>query len=171
MDRMSSIELALKNERTEMNYYLAEAGRSTNTLAKGMFETLAHDEEEHARRLQGLHERLVQSGRWPEDLAIHVDGTNIAHVLDELVGRVATAVDCDHDDIEALEKAAKFEASGAKFYAALSDACENPMEKSFFKFLSGIEREHLHSIQNSLAFFRDPEGFNLAREKGGLDGA
>ena len=171
MERMASIELALKNERTEMNYYLTEAKRSTNPLAKGMFETLARDEEEHARRLQGLHERLVRDGRWPENVALEVEGTNIVHVLDELVGRVSSAVHCDHDDIEALEKAAKFEASGAKFYAALSDACENPMEKSFFKFLAGIEREHLRSIQSSLAFFLDPEGFNLAREKGGLDGA
>ena len=170
MERMASIELALKNERTEMDYYLTEAKRSTNPLAKAMFETLAHDEEEHARRLQGLHERLLQNGRWPEDLAIEVEGTNIAHLLDDLVGRVSSAVDCDHSDLEALEKAEKFEASGAKFYAALSDACENPMEKSFFKFLAGIEREHLHSIQSSIAFFRDPEGFNLAREKGGLDG-
>ena len=171
MDRMSSIELALKNERIEMGYYLAEAKRSLNPLAKAMFETLARDEEEHSRRLQGLHERLLQSGRWPEDVAIDVAGSNIADVLDHLVGRVSSAVDCNHNDIEALEKAAKFEASGAKFYAALSDACENPREKSFFKFLAGIEREHLHSIESSLEFFKDPEGFNLSRDKGGLDGA
>ncbi|MBI5499059.1 MAG: ferritin family protein [Deltaproteobacteria bacterium] len=171
MDRMASIELALKNEQTEMAYYRAEAKRSTNPLARAMFETLARDEEEHARRLRGLHERLLAKGCWPLDLAVEVQGTNIRSVLDGLVARVSSAIHCEEDDIEALRKAAKFEASGAKFYATLSDACENPMEKSFFRFLAGIEREHLLSIEASLSFFQDPEGFNLARDKGGLDGA
>jgi len=171
MDRMASIELALKNEQTEMAYYLTEAKRSTNPLARAMFETLARDEEEHARRLRGLHDRLIAKGRWPQDVPLEVQGTSIREVLDGLVARVSSATHCEENDIEALQKAAKFEASGAKFYATLSDACENPMEKSFFKFLAGIEREHLQSIEASLAFFHDPEGFNLARDKGGLDGA
>lgn len=171
MDRMSSIELALKNERTEMAYYQAEAKRSANALAKAMFETLAHDEEEHAARLQRLHERLLAKGSWPKDVALEVKGTNVGTVLDGLVAHVSSAQNCNHDDVEALQKAAKFEASGAKFYADLSEACADPTEKSFFKFLAGIEREHLRSIESSLAFFQDPAAFHLAREKSGLDGA
>jgi rubrerythrin len=171
MDRMASIELALKNEQTEMNYYLNEAKRSKNELARAMFETLAHDEEEHMKRIRGLHERLLAKGSWPKDVALEVKGTNVNQVLDTLTAKVGSAVQCDGDDVQALERAAKFEASGATFYAELSGACENPMEKSFFKFLASIEREHLLSIESSLAFFRDPAAYNLEKGRAGLDGA
>jgi rubrerythrin len=171
MDRMSSIELALKNEKTEMAYYLAEAQRSENELARAMFETLAHDEEEHMQRLTALHERLIAKGSWPQDVKLEVKGTNVKQVLDGLTAKLGGHTSCDGNDVQALEKAAKFEASGAKFYADLSAACENPAEKSFFTFLSSIEREHLRTIESSLAFFKDPASYMMEHGKAGLDGA
>jgi len=171
MDRMSSIELALKNEQTEMEFYVKEASRSKNAFAKEMFKTLAHDEHEHMTRIRGLHERLVAKGNWPRDVAIEVQGTNVPKVLGSLAANAASAKDHDHDDVAALEQAAKFEANGARFYAELSAACDNPMEQNLFKFLSQIEREHLRSIESSLSFFKDPASWSMERGKAGLDGA
>ena len=41
MKRISSLELAIENERREMEFYLNEANRSLNPMAKYVFETLA----------------------------------------------------------------------------------------------------------------------------------
>ncbi len=171
MDRMSSIELALKNERTEMQYYLNESKRSKNPLAKAMFKELAKDEQEHMQRIKGLHGKLVAGGEWPEDLEIEVAGTNVKQVLDELVGVEGSAADHDDDDIKALEKAIGFESNGAAFYAELSTACENPKEQEFFAFLANIEREHHLSLTDSLAYLKDPEDWMMQHGRAGLDGA
>ena len=171
MDRMSSIELALKNEKTEMEFYQNEARRSKNPLARTMFENLAKDEEEHMTRIQGLHEKLVSGGSWPQDLPIEVRGTNVREVLEGLLQKQGSHQNHERDDEQALQRAADFEAVGAKFYADLAEQCENPMEKNFFSFLSRIEKEHHLSVVDSLAYLRDPEAWLMEHERAGLDGA
>lgn len=171
MERMPSIELALKNEKTEMDFYLNEAARSRNQLAQKMFSTLAQDEQEHMQRIQGLYDKLRADGSWPQDVPIEVRGTNVREVLDGLVGRSGSARDHDDDDLAALDKAAAFEAQGAEFYADLAQACTNPMEKNFFQFLSRIEKEHHLSVTDSLAYLRDPEAWMMQHERAHFDGA
>lgn len=171
MDRMASIELALKNEKTEMEFYRNESERSKNPLAKAMFDNLARDEQEHMERITKLHQRLLADGKWPEEMPIEVAGTDVKKTLDGLVGKQGSAQDHDDDDMQALKKAIDFEAKGSKFYAELAEACDNPMEKSFFAFLSRIEREHHLSLTDSLAYLEDPEGWSMEQEKAGLDGA
>ncbi|MBN1770353.1 MAG: ferritin family protein [Deltaproteobacteria bacterium] len=169
MDRMASIALALRNEQAEMEFYAENAKRSKNPLAKGIFETLAKDEEEHMRRIRGLHEKLLGQGDWPKDVPIEVAGTNVNEVIERLA-KLPAAQDHDGDDVAALERGREFEGRGTKFYAELAQACTNPMERKFFEFLSRIEREHLRSIERSLDFFKDPSGWNMERERSGLDG-
>jgi len=171
MDRMASIELALKNEKTEMEFYRNESDRSKNPLAKAMFDNLARDEQEHMERITKLHERLLADGNWPEEMPIEVAGTDVKKTLEGLVGKHGSAEDHDDDDMAALKRAIEFEAKGSKFYAELAEACENPMEKSFFQFLSRIEREHHLSLTDSLAYLEDPEGWSMEQDKAGLDGA
>ncbi len=170
MDRMSSIKLAIKNETAEMAFYLNEARRSNNPVAQALFETLAADEKEHMTRIRGLHEKLTADGSWPEDMPIEVDGTNIKSVLSSLGRDSNTTAKHDGDDIAALKKGIDFENNGAKFYAELAEACDNPQEAKFFRFLSGIEREHMLSIQDSLFYLEDPEGWLESKERAGLDG-
>ncbi len=171
MDRISSIEIAIKNENSEMEYYLGHAKRSKNAVASAMFENLAEDEKEHMTRLKGLHEKLISDGAWPKDVAITVAGTNIKSVLDKLVKSAADAADHDADDIAALKQGAEFEQKGAKFYADLAENCDNPKEATFFRFLAKIEREHMISIQDSLFYLEDPEGWMETVGHAGLDGA
>jgi rubrerythrin len=171
MDKMSSIELALANEKSEMEYYYGEAKRSKNPLAIKLFQTLAADEREHMVRLHGLYEKLTQEGSWPETVPIEVAGTNIQQVLSELIKSESASTEHDGDDIAALKKGIHFESSGAKFYSELAIACDNPQEKKFFEYLSQIEREHMLSMQDSLFYLEDPQGWLEAKGRIGLDGA
>ncbi len=171
MDYLESIELAMRNEKSEMEFYLNEASRSKNELAKKMFTTLANDEKEHMQRIKKLHDRLVAEGSWPADVPIEVAGTDIKQVLDNLATKVGSKTDHEDDDIQALKKAAEFESKGAAFYSDLAQTCDNQMEKNFFEFLAKIEREHQLSITDSLAFLEDPETWMMQHERSGLDGA
>ena len=171
MDRMSSIELAIANESSEMQYYLEQARRSNNELAKLLFETLAADEKEHMQRIRALHEKLTSDGSWPEDVPIQVAGTDIKGRCDELKSQKKTLTNHDDDDIAALKKAAQGEADGVKFYAELAGACKNPQEKKFFEFLSNIEREHMVSIKDSIFYLEDPEAWFEEKSRAGMDGA
>jgi len=171
MDRMSSIEMALLNEKTEKAFYENESRRSRNPLAKAMFQNLARDEEEHLTRIRKLHERLVRDGAWPVDVPIEIAGTRIRETLLDVARKSGPDTDHDDDDRRAVTKAIAFEEKGEIFYRALSVSCDNPAEKRFFTFLSGIEREHRLSLADTLQYFEDPAGWLEAHEKIILDGA
>jgi rubrerythrin len=171
MDRMSSIELAITNEKTEMEFYLKEARRSRNPLAKAMFENLAADEHEHMLRIHGLHERLVAEGRWPADVPLEVAGTHIGETLAGVLAKADAKAEHDHDDEEAIRQAMEFESWGEQLYGDLARSSENPQEKTFFGFLSSIEREHRLSLVDTLEYLKNPQGWMELHEKIGLDGA
>ena len=171
MDRISSIKLAIENETTEMKYYLEQARRSSNPVAKVLFETLAQDEKEHMQQIKVLHDKLSDNGSWPEDVPIEVKGTDVKASILALMEKRDTSTDHDDDDIAALQKAAKGEADGARFYSDLAAACTNPQEKAFFEFLSRIENDHYTSIKDSLFYLEDPEAWFEEKSHAGLDGA
>ncbi len=171
MEHIPSIELAMKNEKAEMEYYLGESSRSRNPVAKALFKTLAEDEQEHMTRLQVLHEKLTKDGSWPEKMPIEVKGTNIESVLENIKRDKESAQEHDMNDIEALKKGIEFEAKGSRFYGDLAADCDNPQEKEFFSVLSRIERQHMLSIQDSLAYLEDTDTWFAQKERSGLDGA
>jgi rubrerythrin len=171
MDRMSSIELAMKNEQAEKEFYLGHAKRTRNAVARILFEALAADEDEHKKRLATLYNKLKSDGAWPETVPIEVAGTDVRRRLAAAERGSEEASRHDGDDLDALRKAESFEAAGGALYGNLAAACANPQEKAFFHFLAGIEREHLLSVRDSIAYLEDPQGWLSARERSGLDGA
>jgi rubrerythrin len=171
MDRISSIELAMKNEQSEKEFYLGHARRTRNAVARFLFEALAADEDEHKRRLAKLHETLKRDGSWPDTVPIEIAGTDVRKRLASVARDAREASAHDDDDLAALREAESFEVAGAELYRGLSAACTNPQETSFFKLLSGIEREHLLSIRDSISYLEDPGAWLSSKERAGLDGA
>jgi rubrerythrin len=170
-ERIKALEIALNNEAREKDFYLKHSSRTTNNLGKTMFATIASDEDEHYRRILGLHKRLIQDGKWPETVPIEVKGTEIKKVIQKVVDAVDTTAKADRDDVEAVKIAIDFETKGEKFYADLAKGVENPMEKNFYQFLAFIEREHRLSLQDTLEYFEDPASWFRVKEKLHVDGA
>ncbi len=170
--RLDALDVALKNETSEREFYLEHARRTKNPLGKAMFQEIADDELEHYRRLEELHGRWKSSQRWPESLPLEVRGTRVGRLLDvDRLVRDAGESRGDADDISALETAARFEAKGSEFYAGLRDAVSDPREKAFFDLLSRIEREHYLSLKDAEEYLKDPVSWLRRTEHHSLDGA
>ena len=171
MDRVSSIQLAIENEATEMAFYQKQAERSRNSVTKTLFQTLANEEKEHMMGIKTLHQKLITDGSWPVDIPIEVAGTNVRAILKTATNDAGTIAEHDADDVAALKRSVKFEQKGSLFYADLAKQCDNPQEAKFFNFLSEIEREHMLTIEDSLFYLEDPEGWLQSKGRAGLDGA
>ena len=87
MKRISSLELAIENEKREMEFYLNEADRSLNPMAKYLFETLASDEQDHIDLLRKLYNSLVEENKWPEEVSEQVADNNVLAALRNNVTR------------------------------------------------------------------------------------
>jgi rubrerythrin len=158
-----TIEFAIRNEAKETAYYLGEAARSKNPLARILFKNLADDEEEHVEKIKALHDKLVAEGKWPEEIPIEVADTNVMDALDGIGADYKSSAQHDDDDIKALKRAIEVEKEGRDVYEKLAASATGVREREFFKFLAHIEEQHLKSCQDSLSFLEDPEGWYAAK--------
>jgi rubrerythrin len=168
--RIEALEVALNNESRERDFYLKHAERTDNAFGKMMFHSIAKDENEHYLRIKELHKKLKEEGKWPETLPLKVKGTDMKSILKKVVDSVDTSDKADIDDLEAIEIAIAFEAKGEKFYRDLRDSVDNPVEKEFYSLLASMEREHRLSLEDTLEYFKDPEGWYRMKEGHHLDG-
>jgi len=169
-ERIQALEVALNNEAREKAFYLKHAKRTKNPLGRLMFESIAKDEDEHYQRLQELHGKLKEEGRWPETIPLKVKGTDMKSILKKMVQSVDTSSKVDTDDLDAVKIAIDFETKGEIFYSDLRDSVDNPVEKEFYSVLATMEREHRLSLEDTLEYFQDPEGWYRMKEKHHLDG-
>ncbi len=170
-ERLNALNIALKNESSERDFYLKNAERTRNPLGKAMFEQIADEELEHYERLKELHDRWAREGKWPETLPLKVKNTSVKNVLAKVVKTVSQMPQGDGDDLKALQTAIEFEAKGTAFYARLRDEVSNPQEKAFFDLLASIEREHYNSLKDTEQFLTNPAAWYQEKERSGLDGA
>lgn len=169
-ERIKALEVALNNEAREKAFYLKHAKRTSNPFGRLMFESIAKDEDEHYQRLEELHGKLKDKGKWPETIPLKVKGTDMKSILKKAVESVDTSAKADTDDLEAVKIAIDFETKGEQFYRNLRDSVDDPTEKEFYSVLAAMEREHRLSLEDTLEYFQDPEGWYRMKEKHHLDG-
>jgi len=169
-ERLNALEIALKNEMTERDFYLKNAQRTSNPLGKAMFTQIAAEELEHYERLSQLAEVWKRDQKWPETVSLVVKNTVVKAVFGSAAKGAAMASG-DGDDLQAVRVAIEFEARGAQFYAELRDKSADPREKAFFELLANIEHEHFTSLKDTEEYFVNPEGWFRKQESSGLDGA
>lgn len=170
-DRLNALEVALKNEAREREFYLLQAERTSNPLGKAMFKEIADDEREHYERLTKLHEAWEKEGQWPETVPLEIKRTNVRDVLTQFVSNAAQLPAGDADDLKAVRTAIDFEARGVEFYGRLRDGVADRREKKFFDLLVSIENEHYLSLKETEEFLTDPASWYLVKERHTLDGA
>ena len=169
-ERLNALEIALKNEMNERNFYLKNAERTSNQLGKAMFLQIAEEEQEHYQRLSELAEHWKKDQKWPETIPLKVKETAVRSVFG-MVAKGITKAGGDDDDLKAVRVAIEFEARGAQLYAELRDKSVDPKEKAFFALLANIEHEHFTSLKDTEEFFINPAAWFQKMESSGLDGA
>lgn len=169
--RLHTLKFALDNEMREREFYLKNAGRTSNHLGKAMFQQIAEEELEHYERLKQLKENWEKQGKWPETLPLTVKDTNIKDTLKKLIEKVSQMEAGDDDTLKAIQTAIAFEAQGATFYARLRDEVSDPKEKAFFNLLADIEHEHFVFLKDTEEFLTDPASWYRERESPSLNGA
>lgn len=168
--KLEALKLALSNEEKERDFYLAHAKRTKDALGRQMFEAIAADENEHYKRLVDLHRKLEERNKWPDGFSIDIP-TQVTEALGRLVKEATDSPEGDDDDIAAVKTAIAFENKGENFYEKLAEQAKDKAEKRFFTLLASMEREHRLSLEDTLEYFTDPEGWMERKEGRHLDGA
>lgn len=170
-ERLNTLEVALKNEMREHEFYKLNAERTRNPLGKAMFSQIAAEELEHYERLKQLHVQWAKEEKWPDTIPLKVNDTLVGNVLKDLLQKAKEAPAADADDLKAVRTAIDFEGNAATYYALLRNDVTDPLEKAFFELMANIEHEHYVSLKEVEEYFVDPVSWFRRTEKTGLDGA
>jgi rubrerythrin len=170
-ERLNALEVALKNEVREREFYLKNAARTKNPLGKHMFQQIGDEELEHYERLKQLQKKWEKGEKWPATVPLTVKGTVVRNILRDIVKKVDEMPIEDANDLKAVRKAIDFEAKGAKYYAELRDKLSDSKEKAFFNLLSQIENEHYLTLKDTEEYLTDPASWYRRMEHHSLDGA
>lgn len=161
------LSVALRNERSERAFYLRNAERTRNRIAKAMFRRIADDELEHYRLLNRILKgsKENKSGDLPGEAA-----TRVKEVLKEQILDAMKAPKTAASDLDAIRTAIDFEAKGASRYAELRDRAADPVAKRLFDLLASVEHEHFLALRELEELMTDPASWYRWRERHGLDG-
>ena len=170
-ERINALEVALANEMREREFYLKNAQKTRNALGKIVFQLIGDEELEHYERLKELHQKWVQQENWPETVPLKVRDTMVKDVLKDFLQKMETSPEKDEDDLEAVQAAIEFEATGERYYKNLQSQVTDIKEKQFFGLLASMEREHYLSLKETEEYLTDSVSWFRKKEHHFLDGA
>ena len=146
-----AIKTAIEYEIKIRDIYLEAAAAEDDAVGKGIFETLAKDEQNHIDYLQHSLERLKTSGAVPtERLDSAIPSREV--VMREAV-KVQSHVAKDFLGMrqQMLSKALKMEVETSDFYQKMVDELPGDGQAFFERFLE-IENNHIKAVQFELDY-------------------
>ena len=170
-ERINALEVALANEMREREFYLKNAQKTRNALGKIVFRLIGDEELEHYERLKELRQKWMQQEKWPETVPLKVRDTMVKDVLKDFLQKMETSPEKDEDDLEAVQTAIEFEATGERYYKNLQSQVTDIKEKQFFGLLASMEREHYLSLKETEEYLTDSVSWFRKKEHHFLDGA
>jgi len=168
--RMETLQSALKIEMREKGYYQAAAANSVSPLAKQLFERLAMEEDEHAKRFKAIEAEISQGKGWPDIDAPAWEGSYLKKVISSFSTGNPESVKVGRSELEAMQAAMANELHAYDMYRTRAAETDSEGEKKFYTTLAGEERMHHLALLDSYEYLTDPAGWYTVKEKWTLEG-
>ncbi len=168
--RMETLQAALAIEVREKGYYQAAAANSVSPLAKQLFERLATEEDEHAKRFKAIEVELGKGRGWPDIDAPAWEGEYLKKVIASFNKGVSEQVKVGRSELDAMQAAMANELRAYDMYRTRAAETDSQGEKKFYNTLAGEERVHHLALLDSYEYLTDPAGWYTVKEKWTLEG-
>ena len=161
---------AIQIEVDGEEFYQQASRRSSNKLAREIFQALADEEDEHRRKFEEIYEALKKGRDWPDVEPPANKGERLKSIFAEATGEMGSKIRVAASELEAIETAIDMEVKSYDFYRSRSEQSTFPLEKRFYHALAGEEKAHHLALLDSYEYLTSPEEWFVAREHR-LDGA
>lgn len=136
---------AIKAEREGHSFYMMAANSSSDAKGKKIFETLAAEELDHMRFLNGQYEAISRTGKPDPNLKLgpKLDLSGAFPIFsDGIKSRIRSA----HIEMSALAIGVQLELDAMTFYKSESQAASDPEIRKFYNTLAEWESGHYHAL-------------------------
>ncbi len=169
--RMETLKKALAIELQEKGYYLKAAEMAVNPVARQLFERLALEEDEHAKRFKAIEAELSKGADWPDIEAPAWEGAHLKEVVAAFNSEVSPEdIKVARSELEAMKDAMAKELEAYDMYRSRANETDSQGEKKFYNTLAGEERIHHLTLLDSFEYLTDPAGWYTVKERWTLEG-
>ncbi len=164
------LRLAVRMEVEGKEFYQKASQKSSNKLAKDLFQQLANEEDVHRKKFEEIHEVLKRGQNWPDVAPPSEKGKKLKSLFSEATKTLGSKVKVAESELEAINIAIDMEIKSYNLYHSRSEESTLPLEKRFYESLAGEERGHHLALTDSLEYLSNPAGWFTEREHWSLDG-
>jgi len=165
------LQLAVRMEVEGKEFYQKASQKSSNKLAKELFQQLANEEDVHRRKFVEIYEALRRGQHWPDVEPPSEKGKKIKSLFAEATKALGSKFKVAESELEAIKIAMDMEVKSYNLYHSRSEESTLPVEKRFYDTLAGEERGHHLALVDSYEYLSDPAGWFTKKEHWSLDGA
>lgn len=137
------IRAAMEVEKRGHRFYSAMVEKARSPLAREIFTWLAQDEVQHLKTLEGLVPKYEDGAFWEneEEFLPYLRRFSDREIFPS-PERLATVLQDDHDDLQALDLAIEAEEKFAAYFHAAARNARTPEGKEAFAWLAAEEDRH-----------------------------
>ena len=164
------LQLAVRMEIEGKEFYQQASQKSSNKLAKDLFQHLANEEEIHRKKFEGIYDALKKGQNWPDVEPPSEKGQRLKSLFSEATKAMGSKIAVAKSELEAIKIAMDMEIKSYNLYHSRSEESTLPVEKRFYETLAGEERGHHLALIDSYDYLSDPAGWFTKSEHWSLDG-
>jgi rubrerythrin len=165
------LQLAVQMEIEGKEFYHKASRKSSNKLAKELFQQLANEEDVHRKKFEEIYKAFKRVQNWPDVEPPVEKGRRLKTLFAEATKTLGSKFKVAESELEAIKLAMDMEVRSYNLYNARSAESTLPVEKQFYKTLAGEERGHHLALLDSYEYLSDPVGWFTKKEHWSLDGA
>jgi len=162
---LMAIEIAIQTEKDGREFYLGAAQKTSDPHGKALFVSLAEDELDHLRLLEGQREALTKEHRWLPHTTRAEEERPARFKGAPIFSREAPnqGLNVYTSELSALRMAYLIEKDAVAFYSRAASETDDPDGKAFYEYLVGMEKDHQRILEQEYSAlakeFRTAMGF------------
>lgn len=161
---------AIQMEIDGKEFYQQAGEKSSNKLARELFQRLASEEDDHRRKFEEIYEALKKGQDWPAVELPSGKGKQLESIFLKASKELGSEIKIAQSELEAIETAMNMELKTYDFYRSQSKQSTSPLQKRFYQALAAEERGHHLVLLDSYEYLTDPTGWFTVKEHWTLDG-
>jgi len=159
------VDTARKTEMDGRKFYARTAEKTSNPLARKMFESLVAAEESHLRFIDELARGEFKAPPYDHEFSRH-----LTTVFSKAGGDVKSLAASTPDDIEALDIAIGMEDESMAFYRRYAETGVSEQVRDFCKRMYAEEQDHWRILQSTRDYLGDTGNWYMVQEGWSFDG-
>ena len=160
------VKTAIQLEMDGEKFYLDTASKTSSVLAKGMFESLAKDEQRHIEWI----ENFSPGGNTAESANRELYG-RLSHIFAEVPEDTRMSAALSEDDIKAIDTAIGMEEKSLEAYEKWANEADSEDVRDLCNALAGQERFHRQVLENTKEYLDRTADWFMQEEQWNFEGA